>query len=92
MQNATVARPAIPPSELPEAVHAQVAEALLLLRADAAAAGVDLVLVDAAVAAAVERYAGARVHAFIGLLVEREVREELHLPRWTPEPDPESQG
>ena len=92
MLNATVTRPAIPPSELPEAVDAQVAEARTLLHADAAAAGTDLALVDAAVAAAVGRYAAARVHAFIGLLVEREVREELHLQRWTPVAGSENHG
>jgi hypothetical protein len=32
------------------------------------------------------------VHAFIGLLVEREVREELHLQRWTPGVGSENHG
>lgn len=69
------------PVELPEALHAQIEEARALLRADARAAATDPALVDAAVNAAVNRYACAHVHAFIGILVEREVREQLHLRR-----------
>jgi hypothetical protein len=69
-----------PPTELAEATRAQIQEARELLRSDAAAAGVDPQAVDAAVDAAVAAYAGARVHAFIGILVEREVRGRLRLP------------
>jgi hypothetical protein len=69
------------PVELPEALHAQIEEARALLRADARAAGSDPALVDAALNAAVNRYASAHVHAFIGILVEREVREQLDLRR-----------
>jgi hypothetical protein len=70
-----------PAQELPEAINAQVEEVRELLRADAVAAGSDPAPVDAALDAAVGRYADAHVHPFIGLLVEREVREQLHLPR-----------
>ncbi len=73
-----------PPTELPDAVRAQIAAAADLLRADAAAAGMDAADVDAAVLTAVLAYRFARVHAFIGLLVEREVRERLHLRRTPP--------
>ena len=68
-----------PATELPEAVEAQVREAREVLRADAEAAGVDPQLVDAAVEAAAASFVNARVHAFIGILVEREVRSTLHL-------------
>jgi hypothetical protein len=67
------------PTELAEAVDAQIREAREVLRADAAAAGVDPQLVDAAVDAAIASYAHARVHAFIGILVERDVRSALQL-------------
>jgi hypothetical protein len=70
---------ASPATELPEAVEAQVREAREVLRADAEAAGVDLQLVDAAVDASAASFAEARVHAFIGILVEREVRATLRL-------------
>lgn len=67
--------------ELPEAVHAQVEGTRALLQADALAAGSDPAVVDAALEAAAERFADAHVHAFIGILVEREVRERLRLRR-----------
>ena len=80
MRSPTVDHPAPAlPLELPEAVHAQVEETRALLQAEALAAGLDPVVVDAALEAAVERFADAHVHAFIGILVEREVRERLHL-------------
>ena len=72
-------RRATPATELPEAVEAQVREARDVLRADAEAAGLDLHLVDAAVDAAAASFSEARVHAFIGILVEREVRSTLRL-------------
>ena len=68
-----------PPTELAEAVHAQIREAREVLQADAVAAGVDPQLVDAAVDAAADTYGSARVHAFIGILVERDVRSALRL-------------
>jgi len=74
---------ATPATELPEAVEAQVREAREVLRADAEAAGVDLQLVDAAVDAAAASFSEARVHAFIGILVEREVRARLRLAHGT---------
>ena len=72
-------RRATPATELPEAVEAQIREAREVLRADAEAAGVDPQLVDAAVDAAAASFGEARVHAFIGILVEREVRSTLRL-------------
>jgi hypothetical protein len=72
-------RRATPATELPEAVEAQVREAREVLRADAEAAGIDPQLVDAAVDAAAASFGKARVHAFIGILVEREVRATLRL-------------
>lgn len=71
----------VPPTELPEAICAQLEETREVLRSAAAAAGIDHETVDAAVEAAVAGYAGARVHAFLGILVEREVRERLCLRR-----------
>jgi hypothetical protein len=68
-----------PPTELPEAVDSQIHEVREVLHADAAAAGVDPQLVDTAVDAAAEEYRDARVHAFIGILVERHARAALHL-------------
>ena len=68
-----------PATELPEAVEAQVRETREVLRAEAEAAGVDPQLVDAAVDAAAASFVEARVHAFIGILVEREVRSTLRL-------------
>jgi hypothetical protein len=73
-------RPVLP-TELSEAVTAQLDEARLRLHADAAAADVSLTDVDDALARAVERFRDAHVHAFLGVLVEREVREALGLRR-----------
>lgn len=82
MPSPTVDHPAPAlPLELPEAVLAQVEETRALLQADALAAGSDPAAVDAALDAAAERFADAHVHAFIGILVEREVRERLRLRR-----------
>lgn len=67
--------------ESAEAVDAQIREARDVLRADAAAAGVEPALVDDAVAAAADTYLDARVHSFIGILVERDVRSALGLRR-----------
>lgn len=79
--------PSTLPFERPEAVHAQVEEARALLHADAIAAGSDPALVDAALDAVADRFADAHVHAFIGILVEREVRARLHLRRAFSGPD-----
>jgi nitroreductase len=70
-----------PPTELPEATHAQLLQVADALHSDAAAAGIDPAAVDAAIAAAVATFAHARVHAYVGVLVERDVRERLHLRR-----------
>lgn len=72
-------RPPTLPTELPEAVAAQIDDARYWLHKDAAAAGVSKKLVDDAIADAVEAYREARVHAFIGVLVERQVRQALGL-------------
>jgi len=61
------------------AVAAQVREVRDVLRTDAAAAGIDIARVDAAVDSALEGYAEARVHGFIAVLVERDVRSALRL-------------
>ena len=66
---------------LADAVDAQIREAHEVLRADAAAAGVEPALVDAAVKTATDAYVDARVHTFIGILVERDVRSALGLRR-----------
>jgi hypothetical protein len=68
-----------PATELPEAVEAQIREAREVLQADAAVAGVDSRRVDAAVDDAAAAYKDVRVHAFIGILVERQVRSALGL-------------
>jgi hypothetical protein len=70
---------AAPATELAEAVEAQIREVREVLRADAEAVGMDPELVDAAAAS----FGGARVHAFIGILVEREVRARLRLAHGT---------
>ena len=77
-----------PPTELAEAMDTQVAETREVLRSAAAAAGVDSRTIDAAIDTAVAAYAGARVHAFLGILVERDVREHLGLRRVPSEPAP----
>jgi len=61
-------------------VAAQVADVRAALRQDAAATGKDLAAVDAAVDAALAAFGDAHVHAFIGVLIERAVRERLRLP------------
>ena len=66
-------------TELPEAVAAQIRETREVLQADAVVAGVDPHEVDAAVDAAAAAYEDVRVHAFIGILVERQVRSALGL-------------
>ena len=66
-------------TELPEAVAAQIRETREVLQADAAVAGVDPHEVDAAVDAAAAAYKDVRVHAFVGILVERQVRSALDL-------------
>jgi hypothetical protein len=65
--------------EAANAVAAQVREVRGVLRTDAAAAGIDIARVDAAVDTALAGYAEARVHGFIGVLVERDVRSALRL-------------
>ena len=70
-----------PAAGFPEAVDTQIREAREVLRADAAAAGVEPDLVDDAVSAAAHAYLDARVHSFIGILVERDVRSALGLRR-----------
>jgi hypothetical protein len=77
----------VPATELAEVVIAQIREAREVLHADAAAAGVEAALVDDAVSAAAGTYTGARVHAFIGILVERDVRSKLGLRRDVAEDD-----
>jgi hypothetical protein len=65
-----------------EAAHpvaAQVREVRDVLRTDAAAAGIDIARVDAAVDTALAGYSEARVHGFIAVLVERDVRSALRL-------------
>ena len=66
-------------TELPEAVAAQIRETREVLQADAVVAGVDPHEVDAAVDAAAAAYKDVRVHAFVGILVERQVRSALGL-------------
>ena len=55
-----------PANGFAEAVHAQIREARDVLRADAAAAGVEAALVDDAVSTAARSYIDARVHATDG--------------------------
>jgi hypothetical protein len=68
-------------SEAAEAVAAQIRDVRDVLRTDAAVAGIDVEHVDTAVDTALADYADARVHGFIGVLVEREVRAALRLRR-----------
>ena len=72
-------RQATSSTEAAEAVAAQIRDVRAALHVDAAAAGVAPELVDSAVDTAAATYAGARVHGFIGVLVEREVRAALRL-------------
>ena len=67
------------PMELPEAVAAQIGDARDRLLSDAAASGMPGSVVDDAIADAVHDLRDAHVHAFIGVLVERQVREALGL-------------
>ncbi|MFC4944931.1 three-helix bundle dimerization domain-containing protein [Pseudonocardia sp. GCM10023141] len=62
-------------------VAAQIADVRASLLGDAAATATDAAAVDGAIDAALAELNGASVHAFIGVLVERMVREQLHLPR-----------
>ena len=71
--------PPSPSTALPDAVTAHIDDARYRLRRDALVAGVSETLVDDALAHAVEDYRDAHVHAFIGVLVERQVRESLGL-------------
>jgi hypothetical protein len=64
-----------PPTELPERVDVQIRQAHQPVRGDATGASVDPRLTDAARA----RFANADQHAFIGVLIERQVRDPLHL-------------
>jgi hypothetical protein len=64
---------------LSEAVEAQIREVREVLGVEAAVAGVDPQVVDAAVVAAAGAYLDARVHGVIGILVERQVRSALRL-------------
>ena len=66
-------------SETAEAVAAQIQEVRDVLRTDAAAAGIDIERVDTAVDTALAAYDDARVHGFLGVLVERDVRSALRL-------------
>jgi len=72
-------RPPSPSPALPDAVTAHIDDARYRLRHDALAAGVSETLVDDALAHAVEDYRDAHVNTFIGVLVERQVRESLGL-------------
>ena len=67
--------------EAADAVAAQIRDVRDVLRTDAAAVGIDIERVDTAVDTALAGYAGARVHGFIGVLVERDVRAALRLRR-----------
>jgi hypothetical protein len=66
-------------SETAEAVAAQIQEVRDVLRTDAAAAGIDIERVDTVVDTAFAAYADARVHGFLGVLVDRDVRSALRL-------------
>ena len=74
--------PAPPEREAPsgaDAAEGQVQEVRQRLVREAGAAGVDEQLVHAAVDEAAAAYARAPVQAFVGILVERAVREQLGL-------------
>lgn len=62
-----------------DAVRAQIEEVRAALRRDAASVGIAAAAVDAEMDTCTAHYADARVHAFIGVLVEREVRRRLGL-------------
>jgi pyruvate-formate lyase-activating enzyme len=63
-----------------DADEAQLLEVRERLLRDATAAGVDAQAVQDSIARAVTGYSDAPVRAFIGVLVEREVRAELSVP------------
>ena len=65
--------------ETADAVAAQIRDVRDVLRSDATAAGIDIERVDAAVDTALAAYTDARVHGFIGVPVERDVRSALRL-------------
>lgn len=67
-------------SHLDAADEAQLQEVRQRLLRDAAVAGVDATTVEASISEAIVSYADAPVRAFIGVLVERDVRAELSLP------------
>lgn len=77
MTNPTVVP--VPPAEFPEAIQAQLDETREVVRRAAALAGISAAAVDEAVDEVAAGYANARVHAFVGILVERAVRERLGL-------------
>ncbi len=62
-------------------VAAQVRDVRGSLLRDGAAAGADLAVIDAAIDRAVAAYAHCPVRSFVGVLVERSVREQLALRR-----------
>ena len=68
-------------TETARGLAAQIQDVRDVLRNDAAAAGIDVDRVDAAVDAALASYTEARVHAYIGVFVERDVRAALDLRR-----------
>jgi hypothetical protein len=74
-------QPMMSSAETREAVATQIQDVRDVLRTDGAAAGIDIARVDAAVDTALAAYQGARVHGFIGVFVERDVRAALRLGR-----------
>lgn len=72
-------QPVTSAAESAEAVAAQIRDVRDVLRSDAAVAGIDIERVDVAVDTALAAYGDARVHGFIGVLVERDVRAALGL-------------
>jgi hypothetical protein len=62
------------------AVAAQLREVREQLLEDAAKTGISAASVTEAIERATAEFAGASVHSFIGILVERAVRERLSLP------------
>lgn len=66
-------------AETAAALAVQIQDVRDVLRDDAVTAGIDLACVDAAVDTALAGYSDARVHGYIGVLVEREVRSTLGL-------------
>jgi hypothetical protein len=68
-----------PPTEGATAARVQLDDARARLHVRAERAGIAPGVVDAAVDRVAARYATATVHAFLGILVEREARELLGL-------------